>query len=259
METYLYFSLLPEALIFSQLPPERFGKYIAIGDKKLTSGPALFFALDPDLECPPFQLEEARKKCVPHPDGSPRRSTYVSVYGVLANLPVSALGSLYLATKDGLVLELEQGEYQPSSSPGLHLYQELCPVLPKVASPLAPREFCCHVTNPDQPVYLPKVVFCDLRIDGLATDPELSSANNLPYPDINHLRECLTALKYKSDKLTKIVKRDLESSLLYYTLGEGFYAGDPDNFVYYPMPERETLQTKHRSWWVSASSAISRF
>jgi hypothetical protein len=29
METHLYLSLVPEALILSQLPPEKFGAYVA--------------------------------------------------------------------------------------------------------------------------------------------------------------------------------------------------------------------------------------
>ncbi|MCC5835070.1 MAG: hypothetical protein JJU20_10085 [Opitutales bacterium] len=259
METYLYFSLLPEALIYSQLPPERFGKYLAIGDKKTTRGSAIFFAVDPAFESEAFRLKEARDKCTPHADGSPRRSTYVSVYGVLANLPIESLGTLYLTTKDGLSLEIKPGKYKAPNRPGLHLYQELCPVSPKVASPLEPLEFSQHITNPQNPVYLPRAVFCDLRLNGLATDPEHSSAANLPYRDLNHLRECLTSLKYKTDKMTKIVQRDLDPSLLYYTLGSGFYVGDPEHFAYYPMPSEDDLENKHLSWWTSASSAVSRF
>lgn len=239
MELYLYLSLLPEALIFSQLPPDRFGKYMAIGDKKLTRGSALFFALDPNLDAPPLRLSEGREKCVQHFDGSPRRSTYVSVYGALANIPISAFGNLYLSTKDGIVIELSQAEYKDNVKPGLKLYQEICPVVPKVASPLAPKEFVRYVTDPKHPVYLPRMVCCDLRLNGLASDPEKSSAANLPYPDINHLRACLTVLNHKGDKMTKIVHRDIDRDLLYYTVGNGFYVGDQESFIYYPMPSEE--------------------
>lgn len=259
MDSYLYLSLLPEALIFSQLPPERFGKYMAIGDKKLTRGLALFFTVDPELDAPPLRIQEARKKCVAHTDGSPRRSTYVSVYGALANLPISSLGSLYLSTKDGRVLELQRKEYTAEARKGLYLYQEICPVVPKVASPLSPQAFAKYVTDPKHPVFLPRLFFCDLRLDGLATDPEKSSADNLPYNDINHLRECLTALRHKDDKMTKTVYRDIDRELLYYTADSGFFVGDQEDFAYYPMPCEEDLEGKYYAWWSSASTAVSRF
>ena len=34
MRRYLYFSMSPESLVASQLPPEEFGRYLAIGTKK---------------------------------------------------------------------------------------------------------------------------------------------------------------------------------------------------------------------------------
>jgi len=258
METYLYLSLIPEALIYSQLPPDRFGKYMAIGDKKLSRGPAMFFALDPEFSSEAFKLEEARAKCVPHSDGSPRRSTYVSVYNVLSNVPVSALGSLYLTTKDGLTLELSRSSGDIPERKGYHLYQEICPVSPKVASPLAPEAFAKFVTNPENPVFLPRLAFCELRLEGLATDPEKSSASNLPYSDLNHLRECLTSLKYRNDKMSKIVHRDLDKDLFYPVVESGFYVGDQEDFACYPFPGEDELVGEHHRWWSSAT-AVSPF
>lgn len=258
METYLYLSLIPEALIYSQLSPELFGKYMAIGDKKLTRGPAIFFSVDPEFSSDPFQLEKARAKCVPHPDGSPRRSSYVSVYNVLSNVPIRFLGNLYLTTKDGITLELESTRESPPARKGFHFYQEICPVYPKVASPLGPQAFSSYVTNPENPVFLPRLAFCELRLNGLATDPEKSSASNLPYKDLNHLRECLTSLQYKTDKMTKIVHRDLQRDLIYPVVDSGFFVGDQEDFIWYPFPSEDDLEGKHHLWWSSATS-VSRF
>jgi len=258
METYLYLSLIPEALVFSQLPPDRFGKYLAIGDKKLTRGPAMFFEVDPDLDLPDLRIQELRATCETHPDGSPRRSRYVSVYGALAQLPISALRDLYLTTSAGITLKLEEAPYQPDGRKGFHLYQELCPVFPKVASPLQPEEFCRFVTDPANPVSLPKLVFAELKLNGLATDPEKSSASNLPYKDMNHLRECLTSLQYKSDKMTKIVHRDFQKDLIYPVIDSGIFVGDQETFRAYPFPSPDELETTHHVWWSSATS-VSRF
>jgi hypothetical protein len=258
MQTYLYLSLIPEALIYSQLPPDRFGKYLAIGDKKLTRGPAIFFAIDPGFKSDAFKLDAALEKCKPHLDGSSRRSSYVSVYNVLAQIPVDVIGNLYLTTKDGITLELEPSTESPPERKGFHLYQEICPVYPKVASPLGPEKFARYVTNPDNPVFLPRLVFCELRLDGMATDPEKSSASNLPYKDMNHLRECLTSLQYRQDKMTKIVHRDLHKDLIYPVVETGFFVGDQASFKYYPFPAEDDLEGKHHLWWSSATS-VSRF
>ena len=47
MEKYLYLSLIPESLIASQLPPEEFGNYYAVGTRKRSRGQAIFFEVEP--------------------------------------------------------------------------------------------------------------------------------------------------------------------------------------------------------------------
>lgn len=252
MSIHLYLSLIPEALIFSMLPPKQFGKYLSIGGKRLSSGPAAFFELDPEFDSEDFNMAIARDKCVAHPDGSPCRSSYAAVYMVLAKVPISALGTLYLTTADGFTLGLERSDSAPVSHEGLHLYQEICPVQPRVASPLGPREFARYVTDPSNAVFLPRIAFCELRIGGLAHDPEGSAANDLPYRNLMHLRECLTALKYRTEKMTKIVTRDMEASRIFPIMENGFFVGDQDDFGYYPLPSEEARETEHRAWFNSA-------
>ena len=43
MDVHLYFSLIPEALIASNLPPEKFGQYYATGSGYKSKGQSLFF------------------------------------------------------------------------------------------------------------------------------------------------------------------------------------------------------------------------
>jgi len=84
MENYLYLSLIPEALILSQLPPEKFGRYLATGSKRQIEGPAVFFAVDLEADLSAFRMKEALERCVPHQDGRPRNSVYVSIFNVLS-------------------------------------------------------------------------------------------------------------------------------------------------------------------------------
>ena len=46
MEKHLYLSLMPEALIASQLDPKAFGAYYAVGTEGKTQGQAAFFEIN---------------------------------------------------------------------------------------------------------------------------------------------------------------------------------------------------------------------
>lgn len=252
MKVNLYLSVIPEALIASHLAPEEFGNYYAVGSQKRSRGQAMFFEVDPAFECTYLRLVEAEKRCVPHEDGSPRRSSYLSIYRALEHVPLSALGKLYLTTDDGRVLGLEQAPYAAAPEERLHFYQEICPVTPRVASKLAPHEFAAYITDRANPVSVEKIVFTELRLDGLAQDPEKGDASNLPYPNLDHLRDCLKELRHRYAKPTKVVARDTSASILYRTVRGGFYVADRTGLRYYPMPSRAQLDDEFHAWWRSA-------
>ena len=50
MAIYYYFSILPEALIASMLPPGDFCAYFAVGSEKRASGQAILFEVSPDIK-----------------------------------------------------------------------------------------------------------------------------------------------------------------------------------------------------------------
>lgn len=252
MKRYLYLSLLPEALIASMLPPEQFGNYLAVGTKKRTRGQAMYFEVDPNFESDYFNLNDIEKLCQPHSDGAPKRSKYFSIYRVLEHIPLNKLKSLYLTTDDGRVLELKQGDYTLRHDTKLRLYQQLCPVNPRVASSLKPEEFVKFITNPENPISVPKIVFVQLGLNNLAIDPVNGSDENLPFPNIQHLRDCLTELKIDEEKPTKTVIRFLQGDLLYRTIKNGFFVGDQENFIFYEFPSLEQLENEYYTWWRSA-------
>ena len=99
-----------EALIASHLEPEAFGTYMAVGTKKLASGHVAFFEIDPGFPkfTDRFPVDDIEQRCVPHEDGSPKRSKYISVYRVMEFLPLPVYGPLYLTTPDGRVLRLDE-------------------------------------------------------------------------------------------------------------------------------------------------------
>ncbi len=253
-DRHLYLSLIPQALIASMLPPEDFGHYYAVGSNLTSLGDAIFFELDPEFRSGDFPFHVADERCVPGADGEPKKSVYLAIYRVLSRIPVSALGKLYLVTSDGIILGLERGPYRQDAERQLHLYQEFAPVTPMVASRLDPLEFCRFITNPAQPVNVPRIVFSELKLHGLATDPAGGLADDLPYRQIRHLRTVLVELATNQSKQTKLVEKQVKDGPLYRMIRGGVYVGDARDFACYPFPSAADLDTRHRDWWRSAQT-----
>lgn len=253
MAVNLYLSLIPEALIASMLTPEQFGAYYAVGSKKKSSGQAIFFEVNPDFRSKYFRVQEGISRCVPHEDGEPKASIYISLYRVVEHIPMSELGKLYLVTQDGRTLGIDHDDNYPTNDDGLHLYKEIAPVTPLVASRLNPVDFFdLIVRNPTSLITLPAVVFAELRLGELATDPKLGQVGDLPYRNIDHLREVLVDLKTKP-VATKMVDRIHPANIAYRTVKNGFFIGNEGALRYYPMPSNEELRDKNYRWWRSAN------
>jgi hypothetical protein len=250
MRIYLYLSLIPEALVASHLPPEEYGAYLSLGTKKRSHGQAVFFKLSDDYAA---QRLESYPGIAELRDGRLRRSAYLSIYRVLDQTPIEALESLHLITNDGHVLALRPQEYQPVPGPRFYLYQELCPISPRVVSTLEPREFGAKITDAGEPVSLPALVYADLVLEKLADDPDANGVGNLPYSGLEHLRDCLRELRAKPGKGSKLAVRHLEQDVMFRTILRGFYAAKSGgDFRFFPMPSRAELESTYYTWWRSA-------
>ena len=250
---HLYLSMIPEALIVSMLTPEEFGVYYAIGTLKKSRGQAIFFEIDLSYRHDYFDFEEGIRRCVPHEDGRPKASIYLSVYRALEHVSLDAIGKLYLVTKDGRVLGLDPSEELPQESDGLHLYQEIAPVHPLIASTYGPPAFWdLIVRNPSSLLSLPAVCFAELRLGELAQDPVYGSRRDLPYSNIDHLRTCLIELKTKIGH-SKMVNRLEGPAFSYRLLQSGIFVGNSEGLLFYPLPSREELRAEHYRWYRSAS------
>ncbi len=252
MEINLYLSIMPEALIASMLSPQEFGRYFAVGTKKRTRGQAMFFKLKQGFKSDYFKLNDIEKICTPNVDGSPKRSKYISIYRVLEHVPMDVIENLYIVTDDGRVLELHKENFVDDDNDALHLYQQLGPVKPLVASSLNPPDFCKYLTDTSKPVSVPKLAFVELILNGLANDPENAKLDNIPYQNIDHMRGCLINLQKKPSKPNKTVVRSTQKDILYRTCKNGFFIGDIEKMHYYPMPSKEKLEGEYYAWWKSA-------
>jgi hypothetical protein len=243
MNKFIYLCITPEALIASMLPPLEFGEYLATGTRKRNKGQAIFFEVDLEQIKDQINMDLVNRRCVRQADGSPKHTVYLSVYKVLESIPLKALKNLYLANEHGLVLELKQAPYddKKESQKAMHLYQELCPVTPQIASKYTPSEFLKALTDGTLQIHFPKLFFVDLKLGELATNPVKGSAEYLPYSNIGHLRDCLDTLKDEK-KMMKTVVRFYNSELLYRTIESGFYVGDTTSMLFYYYPNMKELE-----------------
>jgi len=243
-----------EALVASHLEPEAFGRYMAIGAQKLTRGNVMFFEIDPKLTSSYFPLDTIADRCVPHADGSPKRSKYISIYRVLEHLPMESFGALYLSTADGRILRLQaEAHTQEVANHGVHLYHELCPVDPLVVSALPPGGFASFMTSLDNPVRVPRIFFADLLLD---QDESGHLAGYLPYHDPLHLLQCVEEVKKGGNKPTKTVSRNPAHHGFFRTINRGFFLGDQKGIKVYRFPDRRELEVEHSRWWRSASESL---
>jgi hypothetical protein len=250
MTQFIYLSITPESLIASHLPPTEFGNYLATGTRKRLRGQAIFLELD-SSKMKNLPTDYLNEKLVPYENGELKRSVYLSIYRVLENTPLAAMKNLYLVTDDGKVLELKQKSFTPDKMDVIHLYQQFNPISTRVASKLSPSEFLAFLTDTRKPVSAPKIFMAELKLNRLARHPE-APLNDLPYPNPDHLRDCLSTLMLSERRMTKTVIRQVKGDLSYRTIKNGFFVGENDNYLYYPFPSIEELESTYYSWWRSA-------
>lgn len=248
MEKYLYMSVMPETLVASMLPPEEFGTYLAVGSQRKIPRETMFFNLDPSFRSDSFDLPLIEEACVPHQNGNPKKSLYISIYRVLENIPLDIIRNLYLVTRDGIVLELAQAPLPPTTSDEYHLYAELCPVNVLGMSSLQPKEFCEFVTTPSHPLHIPRICFMNMKMPDLETDDTFMEITSVHA----HIIETYKSLS-KSDKKMKIVDRRHQVAGWSTYIKDGFFIGDKETLLFFPFPSQEEMELKHHKWWRSAN------
>lgn len=252
-DIYYYLSTMPEALIASMLAPEEFGQYLAVGTRKRSRGPAMYFRVAAPFETEWFDFERAETHCQPHGDGTPKHTVYLGVYRVLEHVPLAVVGDLFLATDDGRVLRLPPATPPTAFDDDFHLYAELCPAQPLIASSLNPIEFIRYITDDDHPVHLPKLCFVDIQTEPWLTIPEHAVDRDRTAREVEHVRMCLEQLRASETKQTKTVNRTHTIQSWNMQIKNGFFVGDRHTTLFYPFPDAATLERDHYGWWRSVT------
>ncbi len=252
METHYYLSVFPlEALIASQLDPVQFGQYMSTGKKNGSYERIMFFEIDGEFGTY-FDWKYAKERCVRHEDGAPKHSVWLSVYRALEHVDLTKLKSLYLTTADGRSLHMKPSQTPPASNQrGYYVYQEICPITPLVVSTLSPTEFGSYMTDPANKVNVPAVVFADLRTVELEQLSDDAPTGPVYDKNLEHLKECVMAVKKQPLKPNKNVERSM-LSFSYNIIDTGVFVGNRSGFVSFPMPNRDQIRQHHYDWGRSA-------
>lgn len=252
METHYYLSVSPiEALISSQLDPYQFGSYMATGAKNGSYERIMFIEVEGGFG-DFFDWAYAKERTVTHSDGSPKHSVWLSVYRVLEHVPFEVMKSMYLTTPDGRTLELPPSKAGPNTEDRkFWVYQELCPITPLVVSALNPIDFSAYMTDPNNHVQVPQVIFADFKVVDF-DNPEKTGNIGAAYDrNLGHLRECVDAVTSTPDKPNKNVERSV-NSFSYQIIDRGIYVGTGDSVRVYPMPTIDEIRQHHYDWGRSA-------
>jgi hypothetical protein len=258
-EKHLYLIVHPiNALVASQLDPDRFAEHYTIGSSKHYEGKVIFAEIDAAFRDPHFEIDHYLSLTEALPDGSPKKTKFISSYAVLEHIDLKALKKLYVVTTGGKALELSPAPYTAVNEPGLvRIYQEICPLTNLVASTLDQRAFARYITSETRSKGAPKILFTqyEFDVDSFMRKNHNRDMLSSPIPETypNRLLDFLLELQHVAEKKTKTIS--LNSTLTavsWQLIRHGFWFGSADELVFFPMPSPEELERDHYPWWRAA-------
>ena len=253
---HLYMIVFPiNALVASQLSADAFAEHYTIGSAKHSHGKVLFAEVDINFRNPYFDIDHYLSLTVPHPDGKPKKTKFISSYCVLEHVDLKSLKQLYLVTPNGKALALSAQPYSTVSDPGkVRVYQEITPLTNLIASTLDERTFARYITSETKSKGCPKICFTEyeFNVEEFLSKNENREIMFSPIPETNPRRlwEYLSELKHTPSKKTKTIS--LNSSLTeasYRLIRHGFWFAQGDELLFFPIPSIEEMERDHYQWW----------
>jgi hypothetical protein len=253
---HLYLILFPNAaLVGSQLDPLDFGRHFVSGSSKYYDGKLIFAEVDMSFRNSYFKIDEMLKELVPHPDGRPKSTKYVSTYRVLEHVDYDKLMNLYITTPEGHTLELKEGAYQAKHQAGyIRVFGEINPVSMVVLSDYNFLEFGKYITSPTNFVGAPKMFYTqiDLDIDDYLKQSEANPLMSSPIPDVHPsvLKNSIVEMRTLKDKHTKGLSLNSPlSKISFRHLRHGFMFASQTVSKFYPMPSLEEIEKNNYKFW----------
>ncbi|MCF8267021.1 MAG: hypothetical protein K9I69_02975 [Ignavibacteriales bacterium] len=256
LNKHLYMIVYPiNALVASQLNPEKFGEHYTMGSAKHTTGKVIFAEIDINYRNPYFEIDNYLAQTVAHEDGEPKKTKFIASYKVLEHVDLAAIKRLFLCTANGKVLPIEPEEYTAHNVPGLiRIYQEITPLETLVASTKDQRDFGNFITTQIHSKGAPTIFFTqiDFNIQEFLEKNRNKEILYLDMPGVNPYRfyACIKELEEKPEKLIKTISlSSLLRDISYKFLRHGFWFAKGEEMKFFPMPKSNELENKYFYWW----------
>jgi hypothetical protein len=255
---HLYVILHPNpSLVASQLNPQEFALHYVSGNARFYDGKLIFAEIDINYRNDFFEIDRALKETVPHSDGRPKATKFVSIYRVLEHIDFTTIKKLYLSTPNAALLELEtSNEDVGSNTPGaLRIFAEITPLRMLVMTKLGFTEFGKAITNSDDPLrHVPMLFYTQLEFDteSFIKDFERNPLMQSPIPGLHmaKLRDAVEELKTVDSKVSKVLSLDSSFNRIPYRyIKHGFIFSAGDKYAYYKMPSHREIEEKNYAFW----------
>ena len=256
--TYLYMICHPNpALVASQYEPEKFARHYSAGSTRYYDGKVLFAEIDANYRHPYFNIDKGLEGLVPHDDGKPKATKFISTYRVLEHIDFDAIKKLYMSNPDGSCYGLDATEYDKTHKPDfLRIFAELTPLKMLVLSSYDFSQYGKWMTDPSNPKGAPKILYTqfDLTIADFLSDFEANPLMPPPLPSIHpsKLRDAIFELRNSPDKHTKGLSLDISFNKKSYRLiRHGFMFASAEKELFFPVPPQEEIEKENYKFWRS--------
>jgi len=246
---HLYMTLHPNcSLIGSQYSPEEFAVHYMSGSTRHYNGKVIFAEIDLDYRHEYFDIGRGIEGLVPHEDGRPKATKFISTYRVLEHIDFNAIKRLYLTTPSAIVLGLDTAPYDVKHSPGfIRLFAEVTPMRMLVLSPLSFPEFGAAITDSRNPKGAPKLFYTqiELDIDVFMAEFERNPFLQTPIPSVHpsKLRDAVLEIRELENKKTKGLSLDSNLNMMSYRdVRHGFMFASHEEYKFFRMPSVDEIE-----------------
>jgi len=260
-ERHLYMVAHPtHSLIASQLPPEAFILHFTRDSDRYFEGKLVFVELDPEFRDPYFDIEGAYAALVPHEDGRPKATKFVSSYRVLEHVDLASMGELYVCDERGgfLVHESSPDLAEPrGGSEELRAIVEIDPVRFVILTRLGLGEYAKYATDPANAKGAPSMLYTelDLSVDDFMREAEESPYISSFFPGIHpeRLRATILELRKSPSKSVKGLAITCPFDRMSYKLLRGgfVFASRRGGIRYYPLLPLDEVEKRNYKFWKS--------
>lgn len=257
-ESHLYLVLMPnQALVASQLTPEQFAKHFNTGSARHYAGKTIFAEIDIAFRHPYFDIDAGLAALIPHEDGRPKATKYISTYRVLEHIDFETIKALYLTTPEGYCIELTEAPHQAKHEPGfIRTYAEIAPPRMLVLSRLDFPEFGQRITEAGYTKGAPKLFYTqiDFNTDEFLKRFDENPMISSPVPGVHpsKLRDAILELRNIPEKPLKAVSLDSALDTIGYRLvRHGFMFASSEGTKYFPMLPTAEIERRNYQFYRS--------